>query len=102
MKILALEHENPKLTAEDFGPHLKAETRRVWELYQSGIIREIYFRADQTCAVLVLECENVQEADKVLSTLPLVREKLIRFELIPLIPYPGFERLFEEPQNTSP
>ncbi len=95
MKILALEHEVPNLTAGDFQPHLKAETRRVWELYKNGIIREIYFRADQTSAVLVLECADVKEAGNILSTLPLVMENLIRFELIPLVPYPGFERLFE-------
>ncbi len=36
-----------------------------------------------------------QAAQAVLETLPLVREKLIEFELIPLKPYPGFARLFE-------
>jgi len=30
-----------------------------------------------------------------LNTLPLVKEGLITFELIPLKAYPGFERLFE-------
>lgn len=95
MKILALEHEFPNLTAADFQPHLDAEARRVWELYKNGSIREIYFRADQTSAVLILECADIQEADKIVSSLPLVKEKLTRFELIPLIPYPGFERLFE-------
>ncbi|MBP8974465.1 MAG: hypothetical protein KBH93_11365 [Anaerolineae bacterium] len=34
MKVLALEIETPGSTAEQFGPHLKAEARRVWELYQ--------------------------------------------------------------------
>lgn len=95
MKILALEHEYPNSTAKDFQPHLKAEARQVWELQQKGIIREIYFRADQPSAVLMLECDDIEEAEKILSMLPLVKEKLIRFELIPLTAYPGFERLFE-------
>ncbi len=100
MKILALEHEVPNLTSEDFQPHLKDEARQVWELQQKGIIREIYFRADQPSAVLVLECATIEEASEILSTLPLVKESLIRFELIPLAPYPGFERLFKsEPQR---
>jgi len=30
-----------------------------------------------------------------LSSLPLVEQGLIRFELIPLVAYPGFARLFE-------
>jgi hypothetical protein len=36
------------------------------------------------------------EASEVLGTLPLVREGLIAFELVPLVPYPGFFRLFAE------
>jgi hypothetical protein len=44
--------------------------------------------------VLVLECAGVSEAREVLATLPLVKEGLITFDLIPLVPYPGFARLF--------
>jgi hypothetical protein len=47
-------------------------------------------------AVLVLECTDVEEANEVLNTLPLVKEGLITFDFIPLAPYPGFARLFEE------
>jgi hypothetical protein len=74
---------------------LEAEAIRVWELYKEGVIREIYFRADRTSAVLILECENLEEAKEKLSTLPLVQEDLIYFDFIPLAPYPGFERLFK-------
>ena len=95
MKILAIEKEFASKTAEDFQPHLEAEARRVWELYKKGVIREIYFRADRTSAVLILECENLEEAKEKLSTLPLVQEDLIYFDFIPLAPYPGFERLFK-------
>ena len=96
MKILAIEKEFAGKTAEDFQPYLEAEAIRVWELYKKGVIREIYFRADQTSAVLILECENLEEAKEKLSTLPLVQEDLIYFDFIPLAPYPGFERLFKE------
>ena len=41
------EHDRSESTAEDFAPHLKAEAARAWELYQEGIIRELYFRADR-------------------------------------------------------
>ena len=51
MKILALEVEVEGGSPERFEPHLRAEARRVWELYQSGVIREIYFRADRSEAV---------------------------------------------------
>ena len=94
MKILALEHELPNVTAEQFQLYANDEAHKVWELQQAGVIREIYFRADRNEAVLVLECASVSEAQKTLSTLPFVQNKLIAFELIPLKAFPGFKRLF--------
>jgi hypothetical protein len=97
MKILAIEYDPPGISDDQFTTELlQVETRRAWELHQAGVIRELYFRADRAEAVLVLECANVDEARLVLDTLPLVREKLIGFELIPLIAYPGFARLFAD------
>ncbi len=96
MKILAMEIETAGVKPEQFGPHLKAEARHVWELYEKGLIRELYFRADRSEAVLILECENAGEARQTLASLPLVQAGLINFEVIPLIPYPGFARLFGE------
>jgi hypothetical protein len=75
---------------------LKAEAARAWELYQTGFIRELYFGQDQHNAVFILECGSLVEAGQVLGTLPLVEHGLITFELIPLVPYPGFARLFAE------
>lgn len=94
MKILALEQEKPGAAAEAFARHSQAEARRVWELVQAGVIRETYFRADRSEAVLVLECADVEDARRVLDSLPLVRAGLITFEVIPLVAYPGFARLF--------
>lgn len=96
MKILAIEKDVPGVTLDKFKPHLKAEARKVWELSQSGVLREYYFRADQSNAVLMLECDSIEKAQSILDSLPLVKEKLIRFEIIPLKPYPGFARLFAE------
>jgi hypothetical protein len=96
MKILAIEKEVPGVTDEEFRPHLKAEAAKVWALYQAGVFRELYFRQDWPGAVLVLECADVEEANEVLNTLSLVKEGLITFDVIPLIPYPGFARLFAE------
>jgi muconolactone delta-isomerase len=94
MKILAIEKEVPGVTADAFKPYLKEEASRVWDLYQAGVFRELYFRQDEPSAVLILECADVEEAEQVLGTLPLVREGLIAFDVIPLAPYPGFSRLF--------
>ena len=95
MKLLAIEQDVPGIAPEQFAPHLKTEALNVWALYQAGTIREMYFRADRSNAVLVLECGTIDEAEAILRSLPLVKEGLIRFDLIPLAPYPGFARLFE-------
>ncbi len=94
MKILALERDQPGLTAADFHPHLKAEATRAWELYQAGLLRELYFDAGAHTAVLILECASLEDAQAALNTLPLVEHGLMKFDLIPLAPYDGFARLF--------
>ena len=96
MKILAMEIEVRGVKPEQFQPHLKAEAQRAWDLHQRGTIRELYFRADRSEAVLMLECTDVNEAQQILQSLPLVQAGLIAFEIIPLIAYPGFARLFGE------
>lgn len=94
MKLIALEIEKEGLTSADFQPYLKDEALAVWDLYKQGFVREIHFRKDRHTAVLVMECESVNHARTLLANLPLVKNNLITFEIIPLKPYPGFERLF--------
>ena len=97
MKVLAIEKDIPGVAGDRFEPHLRAEAGRVWELFQAGVVREIYFSEDHRRAVLMLECADGDEAAMILDTLPLVREGLIAFDIIPLMPYPGFARLFANP-----
>ena len=96
MKILALEKAVSGVDPHAFQPHLKQEARRVWALYQAGVVREMYFRADCHDAVLVLECSDLAEAKRALAELPLVANGLITFDFIPLVAYPGFARLFKD------
>ena len=95
MRFLAIERPVAGVTDDRFTPELAAaEARRAWELNQAGSIRELFFRADESAAVLTLECSDIDEARLVLAQLPLVAAGLIEFELIPLRAYPGFARLF--------
>ncbi|MCC6147744.1 MAG: superoxide dismutase [Anaerolineaceae bacterium] len=94
MKILAIEKDKPGITHDQLEPFLDEESRRAWELLQDGILRELYFRADFPGAVLVMEAATLEEAQKAIDTLPLVREGLVDFDWIPLAPYSGFARLF--------
>jgi len=97
MKILAFEKPVPGVTDEQFtNDILETEARKVWELYQSGVLREFYFTADTHEAVLVLECGSADEARLQLSELPLVCAGLIDFDVKPLVAYSGLERLFRD------
>jgi hypothetical protein len=95
MKILALEKETAQTQASDFQPYLLNEATQGYELYRAGVIRESYFHQTDHTAVLMLECANIDEARRVLGSLPLVEAGLITFDVIPLAPYPGFARLLK-------
>ena len=96
MKVLALERDLAPGDDPRFAELRSAEARAVWDLSQADIVREIYFRADEPSAVLVLEVPDGTAARAALNTLPLVAAGLIEFEVVPLRPYPGFGRLFAE------
>lgn len=95
MRIIALEKEISTARPIDFRKNAKVEAKALWKLYINGFVREFYFRKEKKLAVLLLEVKNKVEAKKVLNKLPYVRKELIEFELIPLRPYPGFQRLFK-------
>jgi hypothetical protein len=94
MKILAIEKEMPGVSDSDYLPHLEAEAMKAWELYQQGLIREMYF-TDDHCAVLVLEACDKAHAREIVDQLPLVQQNLIDFDLLALTAYSGFARLFK-------
>jgi muconolactone delta-isomerase len=94
MQVLAIERAVEGVTDDRFTLEIAAaEARRAWELHQAGSIRQLFFRADEPAAVLLLECADAAEAQLILASLPLVRAGLIDFEVIPLTAYPGFARL---------
>lgn len=93
MKILAVETELKKPDLNTGKEILKEEALAVFNMYLQDFIREIYFN-DQHCAVLILECTDIQEAESKLNELPLVKNGYIEFQLTTLKPYTGFNRLF--------
>ncbi len=93
MKFLAFGSDTPSAQASDFQPYLHDEAARVLELKESGFIKEIFFRADRRDAIILLEAGDEEQVQQILASLPLVKKNLIRFELIPLKPYDGFDLL---------
>ena len=93
MKILAIEKEIPGTDWSAVDKALLAqEASEVYKMYLAEWLREHYF-TEEKCAVLVLECENKLHAQELLSELPLVKKKLIVFELMELHAYMGYDRI---------
>jgi hypothetical protein len=95
MQILAIDRFLPGINMEKVQPHLKDEMKVTWEHYKQGKIRELYFRRDHPGVVLMMECNSLEEAHELLDELPLVKEQLIEFELIPLGYFEPLEALFD-------
>lgn len=92
MKILAIEKEIGNVTLEHLDALLREEAQHVYQLYLSDSLREIYFTENKN-AILVLEADNKEVANTLLSSLPLVAAGKISFELMELRPYTGYQRI---------
>ncbi len=95
MKILAIERDIKGANWENVGDLLKNEARHVFELYLSDTLREIYFTENKN-AVLILESKDKSTAKTILDSFPLVQSGKIKFDLMELRPYSGYERLINE------
>jgi muconolactone delta-isomerase len=77
---------------EAFTPELIAgESRRVRELYASGLLRQIWKRGDAAGAVLLWEAASEDEVWAAIETLPIRQAGMMEIvAFVPLQPYPGF------------
>ena len=94
MKVFAIEKELVRPMEGDLEELYKEEALHVYGLYQNDILREIYFD-QETCAVIMLECDSIADAKSIVSEFPLVKAGLITFEIHALKPYSGYGRLIE-------
>lgn len=93
MKILAIEKEVAGVDWSTVSKELLVqEAHHVYRMYLTGQLREHYFNEDN-CAVLVLECDSKVHALEVLGKLPLVEKSFIRFDIMELHPYTGYDRI---------
>ncbi len=94
MKILAIENEIEGVEWANLEDLLKDEAQHVYNLYLSDSLREIYFTENKN-AILVMETEDKKAAIKLLDALPLVKSGKIKFEVMELRPYTGYERIMK-------
>lgn len=75
-------------------PYVKPEAEKVWEFYSAEVVRSIYYIADMSGAVLMLEAENLEKAQAIVAKFPMAQQDILNFEILPLKPYTGLETLF--------
>jgi hypothetical protein len=80
MKVLVIGH----LTGKDIRPHLQAEGRRVAELRNEGLIRDVFLKADRSGPILLLNDTDADDARVRLASLPFVERDLVTFDYIEL------------------
>ncbi|MCI4188231.1 superoxide dismutase [Dickeya dianthicola] len=94
MKLLCLDIPQPGATLAQYEPYMLDEVRHGWELYKSGLVRDIYFRQDRPGVAIIAECESVEAAKTALAEFPLAKVGLIDWDIIPLGPFTNWEALF--------
>jgi hypothetical protein len=91
MKMFAIEKEMEGAKLVNAATLLEQEAHHVFHLYLTDSLREIYFTKDKN-AVLILETIDRITAKELLDTLPLVKAGKIRFDMLELRPYSGYEK----------
>ena len=87
MQYLAIFEMNEGVKMTDFIPYVDPEADRAWELYQENKLLELFFVKGQNTPILKITAASEAEAIATLNTLPMVKNKLFRFELMQLMPY---------------
>jgi hypothetical protein len=60
--------------------------RRITELQQAGVIEQLYLNADRSGAVIILEAQSAEDAQRQLATLPPVELGVASFDVTELVP----------------
>ncbi|MES2947986.1 MAG: superoxide dismutase [Pseudomonadota bacterium] len=94
MKLLCLDIPRPGASLDQYQPYMLDEARHGWQLYKSGIVRDIYFRQDRPGVAIIAEAESVEAARAALREFPLAKAGLIDWDVIPLGPFLNWEMLF--------
>ena len=97
MQILAIDKLTKGTTEEKMRRHLPKELAHTIQLYLDEKIRTFFFRKDRPGVVFIMESDSLDEAQRVINELPLVKEKLLDFELVPIGPLKPLEILLTAP-----
>jgi len=91
---LVITHDKPNVNWKEQELLLKQEAKVIWDLQKNGIIRNIWFTKISREAILIIESEDLKNTRKIINTFPLVKEGFITYDIVELVAYDGYERLF--------
>ena len=91
---LVITHDKPNVNWKEQEQLLKQEAKVLWDLQKKGIIRSIWFTKNTREAILIIEAEDTIRTKEIINTFPLVKEGLITYDIVELVAYDGYERLF--------
>ena len=94
MQYLVIASIPENLSKRDVVPQIRPEAMASWKLWESEMMRAVWYKADMSGAVMVLDAPSMKEIEEALDTLPMIHEGLLKPEIIPLKSYTGWDKLF--------
>jgi len=94
MQVLVIARVKPGTPMEKVLPFVSLEAAQAWEFYASEQIRQMYYIADMSGAVMLWEGESLESVTQQVQKLPMVKEGILACEILPIKPYTGYESLF--------
>lgn len=96
MQVLGIARVKPGIPFEQVLPFVSAEAEQAWEFYTSEQIRQMYYIADMSGAVMLWDGESLESVAQQVQKLPMVKEDILACEILPIKPYTGYELLFAQ------
>lgn len=96
MQVLVIARVKSTILIEQVLPFVSMEADRAWKFYASEQIRQMYYIADMSGAVMLWEGEDVESVTQEAQKLPMFKEGILELEILPLKPYTGYASLFAQ------
>ena len=85
MKVFAVATATAALTPEQLQKHMPQEVPSTLKLYLDGKVEQFWFR-EKVGPIFLMNVDSVEQAQATLNALPLVAEKLMTYEFLPVGP----------------
>ncbi|MDJ0949313.1 MAG: hypothetical protein QNJ94_10350 [Alphaproteobacteria bacterium] len=91
MQFLLNSRLRPGVTREQFIEHIRDNRDdQVWDLVRTGIIQHWLWKVgDAPGIVLLINCENAEEARTLAESAPIVKRGIVEFDVDPIDPFPA-------------